>query len=650
MSLTSNDTIRKFEHVIPEYEYIPKLNDATTSCRLAQRLGWTKASDGKGSDWKACGGVANFNLEKLLGEGSSGQVCAATQISDGKQVAVKRVVGAFYSRRDALCIIREVRILAALPRHDNIVNLLDVRTPQENPSDDADVFLIFEKAATDLEKVVASNQYFTGDHIRWLLFDLLQGLRWLHSAGVVHRDLKPANCLLEVEPVSLKICDFGLARTLPRQHLQLSASLRAVDDDDYDDMDSSKVLHARPPLRRQMTTHVATRWYRAPEILLRTPTYDSSMDMWACGCVLAELLSMEKASVKCYSDRRSLFPGGASDQSPRTRDIEPGDDQLATIVRVVGCSALDVAALSSSAEVAQRLEAAKRAAPTGRRTFAALYPGADKDAIDLLENLTKMDPAQRYSADQCLDHAYMKPIRGMGDLLAPPDALDSVDPGPSLGLPQIRRLIRDHARGSTSWTPNSDEEGNDSDENWDIDEAKSRTQKASDMLFTATVREMILEGYNNGSDVESLIIEVNCYKLSENRSFRDAVPAALEAVVELAFVGREGKGQCAQGLVKAIAHWKPLLAKLLSSDAVADERFAVGALEELSSTRSPLNEPDVFALALQKLYEHDVLSEEGILEWGGSSTSPVRNSPQVGQLLAFLEDDNENESSDEESD
>ena len=100
-------------------------------------------------------------------------MCAATQIKDGKQVAVKRVVGAFDSRRDALCIIREVRILAALPRHDNIVNLLDVRTPLENPSDDADVFLIFEKAATDLEKVVASNQYFTGDHIRWLSLDLL---------------------------------------------------------------------------------------------------------------------------------------------------------------------------------------------------------------------------------------------------------------------------------------------------------------------------------------------------------------------------------------------------------------------------------------------------------------------------------------------
>ena len=459
---------------------------AATPRRLAQRLGWTKASDGKGGDWEACGGAAKFNLEKLVGRGSYGQVCAATQISDGKPVAVKRVVGAFDSRRDALCIIREVRILAALPRHDNIVNLLDVRTPLEDPSDDADVFLIFEKAATDLEKVVASNQYFTGDHIRWLSLDLLRGLRWLHSAGVVHRDLKPANCLLEVKPVSLKICDFGpwlsvgndleldawsiassrdhrdavdvavrdsfatpsfragLARTLPRQHLQRSVSLRAADDDDTD---SPKALHVRPPLRRQMTTHVVTRWYRAPELLLRAPQYNSSVDQWACGCVLAELLSMEKASVKCYLDRRPLFPGDASDLSPRTRAIEPGDDQLATIVRVVGCSVQDVEALSSSTEVASRLEAAKRAAPTGRRTFAALYPGAEKDAVDLLENLIKMDPAQRYSADQCLDHAYLKPIRGTGDLLAPPDALDSVDPGPSLGLPQIRRLIRDHARG-----------------------------------------------------------------------------------------------------------------------------------------------------------------------------------------------------------
>jgi translation initiation factor eIF-2B subunit epsilon len=234
-------------------------------------------------------------------------------------------------------------------------------------------------------------------------------------------------------------------------------------------------------------------------------------------------------------------------------------------------------------------------------------------------------------------------------LPVPEDSDSDEDDDMALGALGNVEALQSRAR-ATSWPPNSDDEGNESDEDWDIDEAQARAQKASDTLFTSTVREMILAGDRNGSAVESLIMEVNCYKLSENRSFRDAAPAALEAVVELAFAGREGKGACAQGLVKAIARWKPLLAKLLSSGAAADERFAVDALEELSKTRPPLNEPDVFALALQKLYEHDVLSDEGILAWGASSTSPLRNSPQVGQLLAFLEDDDEDESSEEGSD
>jgi hypothetical protein len=66
--------------------------------------------------------------------------------------------------------------------------------------------------------------------------------------------------------------------------------------------------------------------------------------------------------------------------------------------------------------------------------------------VDLLGKLVAMDPSERFAADACLDHAYLKPIRGDGELLPPPGALDSVDPGLSLGLPQIRGLIRDHAR------------------------------------------------------------------------------------------------------------------------------------------------------------------------------------------------------------
>jgi hypothetical protein len=201
---------------------------------------------------------------------------------------------------------------------------------------------------------------------------------------------------------------------------------------------------------------------------------------------------------------------------------------------------------------------------------------------------------------------------------------------------------------SCSWPPNSDDEGDESEDDWDIDEAQARAQKASDEMFTSNVKEMILAGDRNGSAVKSLIMEVNCYKLSENRSFRDAAPAALEAVVELAFSGKDGKGACAQGLVGTIARWRPLLAKLLSAGDAADERFAIESLETLAAARPPLDAPDVFALALQKLYEHDVLSDEGILAWGAASASALRTSPQVGQLLAILEDDDE--SSEEGSD
>ncbi|EGB08538.1 hypothetical protein AURANDRAFT_8047, partial [Aureococcus anophagefferens] len=133
----------------------------------------------------------------------------------------------------------------------------------------ADVFLVFERMPTDLEKVVNSNQFFTAEHVRWLTLDLLRAIRVLHGAGIVHRDLKPANMLLEVQPVRLKVCDFGLARTIPETR----------------DPDGS-----RPALRRQLTQHVVTRWYRAPELLLRSPArppgvYGAAVDMWSCGCI-----------------------------------------------------------------------------------------------------------------------------------------------------------------------------------------------------------------------------------------------------------------------------------------------------------------------------------------------------------------------------
>ena len=107
------------------------------------------------------------------------------------------------------------------------------------------------------------------EHIQFFLYQILRGLKYVHSCGILHRDLKPSNLLLNTT-CDLKICDFGLAR---------------VADPDHDHTGF-------------LTEYVATRWYRAPEILLGSPVYTKGVDMWAVGCILGEMIS-----------NKPLFPG-----------------------------------------------------------------------------------------------------------------------------------------------------------------------------------------------------------------------------------------------------------------------------------------------------------------------------------------------------
>lgn len=101
--------------------------------------------------------------------------------------------------------------------------------------------------------------------VQYFLYQLLRGLKYIHSAHVLHRDLKPSNLLLNAN-CDLKICDFGLART--------------TSETDF------------------MTEYVVTRWYRAPELLLNCSEYTAAIDVWSVGCIFMELLN-----------REPLFPG-----------------------------------------------------------------------------------------------------------------------------------------------------------------------------------------------------------------------------------------------------------------------------------------------------------------------------------------------------
>ncbi|KAM0929643.1 hypothetical protein ACQ4PT_001657 [Festuca glaucescens] len=181
-------------------------------------------------------------------------VCSAFDADTCKQVAVKKITNPFEDAATAKLALREVMLLSQL-KHCNLILLLDVVPP---PRLDlfTDVYLTTELLHTDLHKLPYEEKALSEGHIQSYIYQLLCGVKYLHSANIVHRDLKPQNLLLTENATILKICDFGEAR-ISGNH---------------------------------MTRHVGTLPYKAPEILLHSNLYTSAVDIWSVGCIFAELL------------------------------------------------------------------------------------------------------------------------------------------------------------------------------------------------------------------------------------------------------------------------------------------------------------------------------------------------------------------------
>uniref|UniRef100_A0A8R7P9B2 Mitogen-activated protein kinase n=1 Tax=Triticum urartu TaxID=4572 RepID=A0A8R7P9B2_TRIUA len=167
---------------------------------------------------------------KPIGRGSYGIVCSSVNKDTNEQVAIKKINNVFDNRVDALRMLREMKLLRHL-RHENVIALKDIMMPIQKRSF-KDVYLVSELMDTDLDRIINSSQTLSNDHCQYFLFQLLRGLKYLHSAGILHRDLKPLNLLVDGN-CDLKICDFGLARTNNTED-------------------------------QCMTEYVVTRWYRAP--------------------------------------------------------------------------------------------------------------------------------------------------------------------------------------------------------------------------------------------------------------------------------------------------------------------------------------------------------------------------------------------------
>ncbi|ABN67895.2 serine/threonine protein kinase [Scheffersomyces stipitis CBS 6054] len=311
----------------------------------------------------------SFKVVRVLGEGAYGIVSLAIHVPTGTQVAIKKIEP-FDKPLFCLRTLREIKLLSRLSNHENIVQLYDVQQPQDFNSF-KEVYIIQEYMPTDLVNVIES-QILSEEHVQYFTYQILRGLKLIHSAGVIHRDLKPSNILIN-ENCDLKICDFGLARL------------------DVSHPNSSKI--PKKGGISALTEYVATRWYRAPEIMLNSAQYSSEIDVWSVGCILAEMLTY-----------RPLFPG---------KDYQ---NQLQLILQVLGTPMGEDFHSIKSARARSFIKSLKHQV---RLDFADLcnnHPSRlqrhgrrkiSPQGIDLLERMLAFNPDKRISVDEALSHPFV---------------------------------------------------------------------------------------------------------------------------------------------------------------------------------------------------------------------------------------------------
>lgn len=328
--------------------------------------------------------IKRYEIGTKLGEGAYGIVWKATDKKTKEVVALKKIFGAFNNATDAQRTFREIQFLQELGEFDNVVKLQKVM----RADNDVDIYLVFEFMETDLHAVIRAD-ILENIHKQYVLYQLLKALKYVHSAGVIHRDLKPSNILLNSD-CFVKVADFGLARSITQ------------------DIEDEQVV---------MTEYVATRWYRAPEILLGSTKYTKGVDMWAVGCILGELLG-----------GRPIFPGSST------------IDQLERIIQVTGKpSAQDLDAIQSQF-ASTLLEHLKY--PAAPRTLREIYPKAPAEALDLMEKMLYFNPEKRITASDALQHPYLAQFHNAADERdADEQVYIPVDDNIKLPLAEYRALL-----------------------------------------------------------------------------------------------------------------------------------------------------------------------------------------------------------------
>lgn len=280
---------------------------------------------------------------KFLGEGQFATVYKAKDKVTDQEVAIKKIkLGNMTEAQDGVnrTALREIKLLQEL-HHENVIALLDVY------GKDSSISLVFEIMETDLEQILHDKRIWLSlANIKSYILMTLKGLEYLHKNFILHRDLKPNNLLLDKNNI-LKIADFGLARTFGSPS-------------------------------RCYTHQVVTRWYRAPELLFGARMYGAGVDIWAVGCILAELFK-----------REPLFPG------------ESDLDTLDKIITVLGSpSEKNWHGVTELPDFVEFNDVSMG------EPFTEKFSAVQQDAIDILEKMLRLCPAKRCSCTEALSMAY----------------------------------------------------------------------------------------------------------------------------------------------------------------------------------------------------------------------------------------------------
>ncbi|XP_034446960.1 STKc_p38 domain-containing protein isoform X1 [Hippoglossus hippoglossus] len=316
---------------------------------------------------------------RSVGSGAYGTVCSATDQKTKEKVAIKKLHRPFQSLIHAKRAYRELRLLRHI-QHENVICLLDVFTPDSTLEKFTTFYLVMPLVAQDLSHIMKRRRL-TIRIITYLFYQLLRGLKYIHSAGIIHRDLKPGNLAVN-ENCELKILDFGLARQT----------------------------------ESEMTGYVVTRWYRAPEIIFNWMHYSQtgdeiillypvivssiaavscdkllnvtvsllsslSVDVWSAACILAEMITGQV-----------LFPGHDS------------IDQLKKILRLTGTPDSSLVQKMQSKDAQSYVQGLP---PQKKKNFKDVFPSMDENAVDLLEGMLLLDPETRLTAKQGLPHPFL---------------------------------------------------------------------------------------------------------------------------------------------------------------------------------------------------------------------------------------------------